>query len=554
MYMTIDIASPVHTVHLANMKAKNRILQYWPRQWVVASKLEGYDGPTENGYVECFYKLLMYYEGSFPYTEEHKKIYQLLGIDLWVDLMQQDYSGLRVTYLDFKYVPPSSFDIDDTLLFNYAVNSTQLDTWYTTTLNLQSKDGAYDPFNPGEVIPPPGEERRDYIDGKLAVGFSLADFDIAETESPVDFIALQDVNEVLFDRVVTVNINKIEQAAEDIYAEDFVHRYERPVTTYTTNITVKYKRKPDTTIGECAALFVRVEASDYLNDQLFADTHALDIDSVYYRRTISAAGTGEDAGIPALYEWYLPVNSVEAMKPKDFAAVMKRAVNSGYIMEKADGWAKVLALVVLIIAIILSFFVGFWAMGTLQGLGALGAFASAAALTMTMGILVQTLIVKALQNQGEYGNAMVFGKSIVILQALATVMGFIALFAGVLQLATSQAITTGTVGLDGVSSQTVTLASSPLAIGQTILGWLNTGFNQYSQSEAGKDASEAQTLEDQVAAQDEAMALMSTPKSYELIQQYFENYDFLDMNKKMENYPWQVTEGKIVMSTTKYFT
>jgi len=91
-------------------------------------------------------------------------------------------------------------------------------------------------------------------------------------------------------------------------------------------------------------------------------------------------------------------------------------------------------------------------------------------------------------------------------------------------------------------------------IGLQMLSWLNTGVNAYTNYDQEQDAEDTAALQAKLDAQDEELTISMTPKAAELIKYNFESYTFLDTNATMENIPYVLTQGKIDIATTKYYS
>lgn len=502
MYLTMDLFTPRMGEYLLNSKAKNRVLNHWMR------KLEGGE--------EVFDKLYLY-NGSVLETADHKKLYQIMGIDA-DELRETEFDGVDSLWLYFsrkKIVEKAAFTNQE--LFDYVQSVTDEGTTYTTVLNFVSSYpiSLYNDPNGFDDMLVGIARDNSIVD---SINNPISSFNLNNTSQPYStfnivntgidghnnatFVALQDVNEVLFSRNVKVGITKIVNSDTNEYGIPYN-------TYYTTSVSISFTIKPSTTVGECTALFDRVRNSDYIEEQFYYNIEGVDPTGVF-----NSNGS-------------VRVAAVEAMTSREFGLFFKGAIDQDYKEEEAEWWEILLAVILFIIVA--------WLFPPLAATLGATTVATMAALFITIATIVFTIATLILQMAGNYSAVIFFGKVLVILGKIGAVLGIIAAFQNILNLV-AKAITATINGGMNAFKMLFSAAQSAMQFESQIEG--------LSESDKQNETQDAEHEAD----------TMNTPQGMELMKYNFDSYNFLDINEQMDNMVYNMTEGKIEQSTTKYFS
>lgn len=536
MYLTVDLASPIIGEYLLNSKAKRIVLNHWNRT-------------TING-TEVFDRLYLYQNGSVVEDADHLKLYQLMGIDL-DELKNESYDGVDSLWLYFKYVNTiNPLDIANQDLFDYAVLSCDTATEYEIVLNYivaYSKNSVNTPLV--------GTELETFLLNKFTLPYDEDDFTIIKQgNNPSHFIALQDLENTLFDTTVTIGSTNIRESDEK---DDFGIAL---TNVHTTSIKFTFKRKANTVIGDCTTLFDRIRVYKFVTDDFYNYIDDTDPNGVFISRdvyydplsTLNGDSYTPPTGVTTATKknMYLSVAGFETLRNRDAGKLLKDSIESDYKEEEAYWWEKLLNAVILIIAaVVIVLSGGAAAAGATTALASLTAFATVAATVMTITLISQFAISYLLKATGNYGGAILFGKSMVIVADASKIVGIVALFGGIMRIL-QEGFTKAILNQAGeeIGRQAMSFGD----VGLKILRWLNKGYGYFSNSNGDENQDALDERQAQVDEQEEMVA--RTPQSMEMMKENFESYYFLDLNEQMQNVPYMLTQGKIDGATTKYYS
>lgn len=499
MYLKMDLFSPRLGEYLLNTKAKNRVLNHWPRKTVNIN--------AQN--IEVFDKLFIYNNGVLD-TPNHRKLYQIMGISI-EELQQESFDGVEQVWLYFdnkKYVDTVTFTHQD--LYDFAYGSCTSEEWYTTTLEFIT------PMIPGItdinnlLI---GTARTDAITTTFNSQFNQGnEWQIINTQTynPATFIAIQDIEQILFDRQISIGASKSFKAESRLFSKN------RNQTFYKTNIQVRFRIKDAIPIVNCTTLFNRIDTSDFI------DTDFYNFINIATPTTFISDDTN-----PFSKEVYLPVSSIEAMLSKEFGKFLPNALESDYKEEEKEWWEVLLAIVLVV-------FVA-WLFPPLAG-ATFTAVATSAAIFVTVSTLVLMAVSYIMTIAGNYGGAIFMGRVMVVLSKIGAVLAIINAFQAALN-TLQQGLK---VALNGMMSSF-----------KNLIGGLKEVFNFISTVEN----TFADDIEKQGNSQDaeQDIEAMNSPINMQLVQENFDNYTYLDINEQMDSMVYDMTQGKVDKSTTKYF-
>ena len=542
MYLTIDLASPVQGEYLMNTRAKNRILRYWDR--------------TTQNELDVFDRFYYYHKGRGGVQDDdsHLQVYSLLGMDI-DELRGEDYDGIEKAWLYFSYENFANYvSYTNQDLLDYANEVCKPNKKHMTLLNYRSI--YYTRGAAIQVVILSMADEQANAQALLNAGYNKHDFDMIQKKNnnPADFIALQDTDEVLFTRTTTIGYMTIKDKFEpmDKYASvmgDEIHQIA---------CRVEFTIKEGVTVEDCADLFAKVRASNYININFLGYVDSEDGTAMFtsvqnyynYEEAYKWNGTGFEQDPvnpldnPTGFDWYLSVDAVKDMKSKDFVKVISSAIQSDYEEESASGWGIVLNILIAVVAVIL------FPVTVGASVGLL-AFATSAMITLSVIMVAQMVLAYVFQSMGQYGNAILTGKAMILVQSVSKIVGFLALFASVMHFA-QQGFTKAILDNTGKEIGRRVLESGEISM--KILNWLGQGMSAYTDYEQAQMEEDEAALQAKVDEQKEAEMLSRTPQAMMLMQQNFESYSFLDTNEKMENIPYDLTQGKIDNATTKYFS
>lgn len=540
MYVKFNIESTTVGTYVAMSKFKHDFLKWWPTKWV-------------NG-VEVMDRLY-FYNGHVLDDTQHKKVYKLIGTDA-TTLRAGEYKGVESCWL---YLAPwtvvnepiEDFQVEDALQsmttdvetrlqieFEYKENPTATDDWNSgTTPILKSSVELLAEFQAARVD---GNYRKIFYNDKAA-DYSL--------------FAIMDNTNTYFD--VTSSI--VGKGTRTVYVTTTSYDMEVVSKKIITVAYINFAFKRKTTLPQVAATYVakiKTIPLDLLSVSM----------SLEYTRLYQSYMSVTDSEL--FYNGYIRKDGLRAMKLDPFKRAIGKAIKSDYDEEEAEWWEKVVAvvitIVVVVIAVLLSPLTGGASLATVPAaLATLGTLA----IVLTLSALVLAGIAMAFSRSGRYGFAAAMGNASMTLNKVAEVLGYITIVLGIttiIQQGFTKVMTAegakaagkeaakdaaGNVIVNAAGMVTVNMTATE--IGLQVISWMSTGFGMWSKYQASKEQEQLSELQRKVTEQEEAINDLPTPKKYEVEQDMFENYRYLEINEMMGEYVDMSTN--VDKFTGKYF-
>ena len=550
MYLNIDLATPIQSEFMLNAKAQSIITKNWPTT-------------TVNG--EEVFTNLYIYNGGVNTNVDEAKVLKLLGMDPDT-LATQDWKGVKKSYIYFKYAPLAPIVMDDNAVYDRISNISKIGE----VCNAHFTTVSYDEPADISVI------KSDFTNGtnlniytylpsdKDETAYVPSVDDPTGTEYIIDnlgnqsdsnwFVAFADVDKAMYDRSYTVGNTTISESYDGRMA-------------FTTVIELTYALRELVSEADPAVVILLDKVvTDGVYSEEFKD-YSLGDDADPLYLSIPKYGFDNDYNQVTIgYDRYLKVSAVSSMKKKNFAKFFALALGNGTELKKGPWWVKVVAAVVVIIIIIIAVIITIASLGGASGIAATGAFAliaavaSAIAITATIIVVALSLYAGWVASQGWAGDAQLIGKAIVVFSDIAKYAGYVAMITGAGAL-----IQNGfKVALTAAEKEAAKKAGTALAanamrdmtsteIATQVLTWLNTGVSTVLDYKAEKDAQKTQDVQNQITAQEDIIADLTSNKSMELTQFEFESGNIYDTNAKIDSTYYSKTEGLVHDTTHKYY-
>ena len=611
--MEIDLGTPLRQSYVRNLKVKNTVLKYWPTKTV--------DG------VEVFDKMYMW-QGGVPADTAHKEIYKLLGTSV-EELQAKSWDHVVSAWFYLKPYHITAPTLSDQDVATYVNNNSVLDEEYEVKMQYTQEfagdvvgsankvsdqhiidmiEGGYSSLYDPAVVAPTDTELNIRVKATPVYANSMITYN--ETVNPCTFVSIMDTSNVLFTSTTTIVSKTVKEVSSRSTYNNRGYRSNNQNRKYTVSaiISYKYKRIVDANDPGVAALVTLV------NDKALA----LPADPYSFYKQVEALLREYNPVLPGelatayssspIYQNFdgtanIRKDAASELKPADFSKMLAKSVDTDYEQERCHGWkcfvSVILMIVVIVVAIVLAVPSG----------GTSVAFASAASaalffgelsLYLTVGTLLIGFTAQYLSKNGQYGMAVSFGSSIVILGKLAEVVGYVATVTGIYALwqnlssaaskeASAQFLkdqgtknvdkmtvtqmqdalrsTSASLGSNGLVAPSLlnyvsagfqvvkgstgsvfsNFSKAPGASMNKIVGWLNKGMQIYTkyinpvkQPPAGQpqgDTTPPTSIQDIAWKQAE-----------------FDDYVFLDMNARMDQIPADLTSRGLMRETlSRYY-
>ena len=583
MYIEQDFVGPATLDLQAHRKLHNRLLRHWPTKWV-------------NG-VEVL-DLLFLYNGTVQESPSHKKIYNILGIKV-EDLKSAEWTGVENYYIYFNVVQGtydnlSAAELSTYILFQspFTVENVPVtppetpvydrSEWFESELN-------YEPLR----VPVTDNvlSDSDIIDRIIAdpyiVRYSLVD------EPVLTALALLDVDEVIFERTFRVTYRNLTEVTFTSQTDAT-----NPATfVKQANVEFKFRRKPETSQlaydTYLATMVSSITAAQYNVTNNVVKLNLL----IVYRSIVPFLDSDVVYSLPPISSWAKPASyyrkaGLQAMKSKEFNKTITSRITTGYTKKKVKWYKKVIAVIVAIIIIYVSFLAGQPAAGAK---GAAAAFAwGKASLVLAIGSMAMIGVSVVIAKRDPAWAAYI-GKVANVLGIAGTILGVTAFIQQMVKTATASALTKEAVkelAKDGIlnagedvikqkafemaaqlsfkeSMSTITMDSmQDMLIDFVVTAWKNvTSFNMQSmlnmatmgfQAYAkyinppadGLDDLSRQVKDQKTQLEDLSSAGLKDKIDYAFSSPYYNIYDF---NEVMQCVPERMTKGLIDDACNKYY-
>ena len=331
MYIEQDFVGPATLDLQANRKIHNRLLRYWPTKVV--------------GGITVMDRLYLY-NGSVIDTPNHRKIYNILGMNIET-LRKENWKGVATYYLYFNVVQGTYDEVSNTQLDTYlefqapfTVKSVPValtndrSEWFESELSYEplKVDSLSNALSDSEII------------AKVLANPSVVEYSI-EDEHVLTALALLDINEVVFER----QLNVTSRGLTDVKFTSQTSGTNTATFIKEVNIKFKFRRKPETT---------QVAYNEYLNKIRTMMYNSVNVPhgSMYIQLLEVYHGMVPFVDNEILYSGYYRKDGLQAMKSREFNKTITARLKTGYTKKKVKWWKKLLTIVVVIIIVIVSIF------------------------------------------------------------------------------------------------------------------------------------------------------------------------------------------------------
>lgn len=331
MYIEQDFVGPATLDLQANRKIHNRLLRYWPTKVV-------------NG-ITVMDKLYLY-NGSVIDTSNHRKIYNILGMNIET-LRRENWKGVATYYLYFNVVQGTYDEVSNTQLDTYlefqapftvksvpGALTNDRSEWFESELSYEplKVDSLSNALSDAEIIT------------KVLADPSVVEYSIEE-EHVLTALALLDINEVVFER----QLNVTARGLTDVKFTSQTSGTNTATFIKEVNIAFKFRRKLETT---------QIAYNEYLNKIRTMMYNSVNVPhgSMYIQLLEVYHGIAPIIDNEIIHSGYYRKDGLQAMKSKEFNKTITARLKTGYTKKKVKWWKKLLTIVVVIIIIIISIF------------------------------------------------------------------------------------------------------------------------------------------------------------------------------------------------------
>ena len=588
MYLTFDLALPIRQMWIQRTAYKRRFLRTYPTTTV--------DG------IEVFDKCIFWHKNHGVYDQP--EIYKLFGTSKEeLEDQTKDFKGLE--YVFFKVNPwMPQIELTRNQWADYFDDNVQIGevkhTWFS--FSSISTSHAVDYGSGYEAEYQEATLTNDELLTMLRSGFKEIIQGSLITGDPVDkttFIALADSNEYFVKRTFRVVNRRVEHLD---FGDQRLYKYGKAVSPsqtflteddlyYATNkvfITVEMSYEKIDNAGNFTDkkpfddIMDRMnEINGWLDHSKINGWHLYDylvgmhmampypMHNLIVKQMLDVADKINPLSTNALFyikrcedyndppAWippyedecqdqkFLKVEAARNLSAKDFVEMVHKGFDTGYVKEKPKGWEKALSVLINIVTFVVAFLTA-----PMTGGGSFSVFAAITSFTAVLatGVLVQYLFSLYLEKIGHYAGAFFTRHMLTVLSSVSRILGYVT-FA----LQISSTLISGftrTVIVNGIV-KTVRMTSSQIF--NTVTSWLDTGFSWYSNNSLSNQREEIKSKQEELDAQREEMIDHTSPKQMQMVQQYFENYEWAEVNQVLDNIPYVMTEFKIENATGKYY-
>ena len=331
MYIEQDFVGPATLDLQANRKMHNRLLRYWPTKVV--------------GDVTVMDRLYLY-NGSVIDTPNHRKIYNILGMNIET-LRKENWKGVATYYLYFNVVQGTYDDITNTDLNTYlefqapftvksvpGALTNDRSEWFESELSYEplKVDSLSNALSDTEIIT------------KVLADPSVVEYSIEE-EHVLTALALLDINEVVFER----QLNVTSRGLTDVKFTSQTSGTNTATFIKEVNIKFKFRRKPETTQIEYNEYLEKIKTMIYNSVNVPHGSMYIQLLEVYH-------GIAPIIDNEIIHSGYYRKDGLQAMKSKEFNKTITARLKTGYTKQKVSWWKKLITIAVVIIIVIVSIF------------------------------------------------------------------------------------------------------------------------------------------------------------------------------------------------------
>lgn len=377
----------------AELSAKLRLASRLKRMWGTH---------VENG-VEVYNKQFTIWPGTD--TENVKQVLKLFGIKA-SDINNQSKDGLTRLYLKFN---PSKVD---TTLYSKDALATMLETDVPFGQTREFLYTYTDRSDPHKFVGWTSQQIQDYVLANIntvsveGIG-STEDLTADNIDNHIGGYILMDTSGDFSKTLISANVVAVSSTSNDNGVTD----------SYVSGVQLRYKYSRVHYLNRNSAIVTAIY-NDLINVRVSQDAS---VRSVGLRGYLGTAGKTDTI-------WYngkIRTASSHLLNKHNYANLIFGALDTGYDQKKAKGWTKIVAVVIVVVAIVLCQpELGWAALGTMSTTAALGAVAFAAAM-VTLALTVYSM---ALSKYGEPGAAAYVGRWIKVFGLVSMVTGVMAAF------------------------------------------------------------------------------------------------------------------------------
>lgn len=377
----------------AELSAKLRLASRLKRMWGTH---------VENG-VEVYNKQFTIWPGTD--TENVKQVLKLFGIKA-SDINNQSKNGITRLYLKFN---PNKID---TTSYSKEALATMLEIDIPFGVEREFLYTHTDISNPSKFVGWTEQQIADYVTANVTAVTSTG---VASTED----LTGTNIDEHIGQYIIAENGVDFQKTLvkASVVAVAGNANVEGITTSYVSGIQLRYKYKR---IGH-------LDDNSPIVQDMYADLTAVRTSQDASVRSVGLRGYLGTAGKTDTI-WYngkIRTESSKLLKKHDYANLIFGSLDTGFDKKKAKGWMKIVAVVIVVVAIMLCQpELGWAALGTMSTTAALEAVAFAAA----MATLALTVYSMALSKYGEPGAAAYVGRWIKVFGLVSMVTGVMAAF------------------------------------------------------------------------------------------------------------------------------
>ena len=377
----------------AELSAKLRLASRLKRMWGTH---------VENG-VEVYNEQFTIWPGTD--TENVKQVLKLFGIKA-SDINNQSKDGITRLYLRFN---PSKVD---TTLYSKDALATMLETDVPFGQTREFLYTYTDRSDPHKFVGWTSQQIQDYVLANInAVSVegiaSTEDLTTDNIDNHIGGYILMDTSGDFSKTLVSANVVAVSSTSNDNGVTD----------SYVSGIQLRYKYSRVHYLNRNSAI-VTAMYNDLTNVRVSQNAS---VRSVGLRGYLGTAGKTDTI-------WYngkIRTASSHLLNKHNYANLIFGSLDTGYDQKKAKGWMKILAVVIVVVAIVLCQpELGWASLGTMSTTAALGTVAFTAA----MATLALTVYSMALSKYGEPGGAAYVGRWIKVFGLVSLVTGVMAAF------------------------------------------------------------------------------------------------------------------------------
>jgi hypothetical protein len=412
----VDLEATMLNLFLASSKLKNRLKKYWGTEWLDSNGNVVPEGTTDA--VEVFKERFK----VWPVNEEDgselamRKVTKIFGI--YDSIKNESFDGLREFYLWFNAKKSSELDdINMEIIVDKFNDVYDVGDWVEFTLALtdETRDIRNNPWLgvTDDILTWDKNQIWQYVqdnyDGIVDSGYIGVTGDNMTSEVFGLYIP--------FDDGTNFEVEMISASVSPVPYHDGWYESGEPIVKYSPGFSVELRAKKILDLEVTSPVIVAME-----NEESQANQRK----TAYYAAKDSGEADWDWVNEQEVTDeiWYKGRLRVECTNSRyldrdKFAEVVTTSIDTGYRKKKTKWWKKILALVVVVVAI--------W-LGQLYAVTYLPAAGPIAAVATTLGVasMILTVVQLGMSKNGQQGIATMFGKFVQVFSMISTVLGLTA--------------------------------------------------------------------------------------------------------------------------------